>query len=77
MIPVVAGGLRETSLVPEDLPPLLESSVPGKIIYYKVCLVRGGKSSGTKLVSLNPPATTGIIRPRKANILSGMFSKGR
>ena len=22
MIPVVAGGLRETSLVPEDLPPL-------------------------------------------------------
>jgi hypothetical protein len=55
MIPVVAGGLRETSLVPEDLPPL-----------------RRGKSSGTKLVSLNPPATTGIIRPRKDNILSGM-----
>jgi hypothetical protein len=31
--------------------------------------IRGGKSSGTKLVSLNPPATTGIIRPRKDNIL--------
>jgi hypothetical protein len=61
MIPVVAGGLRETSLVPEDLPPL----------------TKHGKSSGTKLVSLNPPATTGIVRPRKDNILSGMFSKGR
>jgi hypothetical protein len=62
MIPVVVGGLRETSLVPEDLPPLTK---------------HGGKSSGTKLVSLNPPATTGIVRPRKDNILSGMFSKGR
>jgi hypothetical protein len=26
MISVVAGGLRETSLVPEDLPPLLNIS---------------------------------------------------
>jgi hypothetical protein len=72
MIPVVVGGIRETSLFPEDLPPLTK-----KIIYYQVCLVRGGKSSGNKLVSLNPPATTEIIRPRKDNILSGMFSKGR
>ena len=55
----------------------LESSVPGKIKYYQVCLLRGGKSSGTRLVSLNPPATTGIIHPRKDKILSGMFIKGR
>jgi hypothetical protein len=29
MIPVVAGGLRETSLVPEDLPPLTKNIVLG------------------------------------------------
>jgi hypothetical protein len=27
MIPVVAGGLRETSLVPEDLPPLTKHEI--------------------------------------------------
>ena len=41
-------------------------------------VVAGGKSSGNSLVSrrFTCPATTGIIRPRKDNILSGMFSKG-
>lgn len=73
---------REVNLLELDWFPLilhlqLESSVPGKIIYYQVCLVKGGKSFGTRLVSLNPPATTGIIRPRKDILLSGMFSKGR
>ena len=29
------------------------------------------QSPGTKLVSLRPPATTGIIRPRKESVLSG------
>jgi hypothetical protein len=48
-----------------------------KVSFFKVCLVRGGKSSGTKLVSLIPPTTTGIVHPRKDKILSGMFSKGR
>ena len=64
---------REVNLLEPDWFPLilqlqLESSVPGKIIYYQVCLVRGGKSSRTRLVFLNPPATIGIIRPRKDNI---------
>ena len=55
MIPVVVGGLRETSLVSRRF----------KIKYYQVCLVRGGKSSGNRLVSLNPAATTGINVPGK------------
>ena len=32
MIPVVAGGLRETSLVPEDLPPL--NKLPDNILSF-------------------------------------------
>ena len=34
-----------------------------------------GDPPGTRLVT--PLTTTGIIRPRKDKILSGMFSKGR
>ncbi|XP_076077508.1 sperm-associated antigen 17-like isoform X7 [Mytilus galloprovincialis] len=32
---------------------------------------KGGKSPGTKLVSLKPPASSGIIRPRRDQLISG------
>lgn len=34
---------------------------------------KGGKSKGAKLVSTKPPATTGIIRPRKTPLGSKEF----
>ena len=79
MIPVVVGGLRETSLVPEDLPPLKTyliiiylswDLIPGKIILSgmfspgRLILVAGG---------LRETSFQKIYLPLKINIPDNMF----
>ena len=58
MIPVVAGGLRETSLVPEDLPPLL--NIPDNILSFlgrMIPVVAGGLRETSLVPEDLPPLT--------------------